>query len=963
MTMIESAKSILKSVFGYEQFIYLQQEVIENVLRRKDCLVVMPTGGGKSICYQVPALTFDGLTIVVSPLISLMKDQVEQLIELGVPVALLNSALAPQAYRRNVELIQEGRAKLLYAAPETLLKSNLLTLLKTVKVACLAIDEAHCISEWGPDFRPEYRRLAEVRAFFPDSVCMALTATATPRVREDIKDCLGFDDSSEFVAGFNRENLFIRVIPKDDPFHQTINFLNRFPNESGIIYCLTRKQVDDLCAALQLQGFAAAPYHAGLTEAERHRNQERFVRDEVPIIVATIAFGMGIDKSNIRFVLHYDLPKSIESYYQEIGRAGRDGMRADCLLLLSYGDIFKIKAFVNKKQGRDRRAASLQLNAMLQLAEAEVCRRIPLLEYFGEKYPHSQCGMCDNCLAGDRELTDVTVPAQKFLSCVKRTDELFGALHIIHVLLGSKAQKILRHRHDRLSTYGIGKEYSHKQWQQLARQFVHKGLLVQDAEFGSLKLTAKAWDVLRGKESVFARLDDHAEAQPVKTEAASDSDFTYDRELFETLRRKRKELADAANVPPYVVFSDKTLVHMATRLPQSPEQMLAIHGVGQAKLEKYGSVFIDIITDHCRNQSSARKPPEPVGSLSPERQSIAAKRHLTVGQAYNDGHSIQSLAQQFSIKQNTVLDHLYKFYQAGFSLRPDGLLPHLNISERQLTAALDAFKQLGWQYLRPVFEALQEELGYEDLKAIRLYHLSCSGPAAESESAPQALLQTSIRMVCLANSRKYSGRCIAGKELLEQQIGKWIRPVSRQPTGELTLDEIALQQGTFPKLLDILVVPVQQSCPHTYQSENHFTGAGRWRSDGIFPFSRMSLLCDDADRLWINGYHSHSGINDRMPEKLTSDTLSSSLLFIRPDDLCMTVGAGPKGLKKVRAKFTYRDERYWLTVTDPAIEAEYIERENGEYPVECSQAYLTVSISEPFEGFCYKLVAAVLTIS
>lgn len=959
--MIERAKSILKSVFGYEQFISLQKNVVEHVLQRRDCLVVMPTGGGKSLCYQVPALLFDGLTVVVSPLISLMKDQVDQLRELGVPVALLNSSLSPQDYRRNVERIEAGRAKLLYAAPETLMKASLQVLLRRVQAACLAIDEAHCISEWGPDFRPEYRRLAEVRALLPDSVCMALTATATPRVREDIRNCLGIDSSSEFIAGFNRENLFIRVAPKDDPIRQTVQFLSQFPNESGIIYCLTRKQVDDLCSALQRRGLQAIPYHAGLSEAERHRNQERFVRDQVPIIVATIAFGMGIDKSNVRFILHYDLPKSIESYYQEIGRAGRDGLRADCLLLLSYGDIYTIRAFIDKKEGNDQRIASLQLKAMLQLAEAEICRRVPLLAYFGEKFPHTGCGMCDNCLAGQRELTDVTIPAQKFLSCVKRTGEIFGAAHIINVLLGSMARKVLQHGHDRLSTHGIGREYSQKQWQQLARQFVHKGLLEQDAQFGSLRLTQQAWQVLRGEEKVFARVSDHCETGLASNGSGQPGPAEFGLELFEKLRRKRRELADEANVPPYVVFSDKTLRQMAVFLPEDLEQMSRIHGVGRAKLEKYGAVFLQIVTDYLRSHPSVTKPPVSVPPL-PEKQSYSGRRHILIGEAYNAGQSIPQVAERFGIQQKTVVRHLYTFQQEGFPLRPDGFLPLLNLPQPLLDSALEVFAELGCDYLRPVFEALREQVSFDDLQVIRLFYLSCLPPADGDAADRTDADQCSVQLVCLANSRKYAGRCIAGKQLLPGTIGKWIRPVSHRENGELSLEEIALRRDAYPRLLDILEIPLRRCCPHSYQSENHQLGVGRWRSSGAFPVAQAALLCDDPERLWINGYHSRGGINDRMPEKLVGDTLSSSLLFIRPDELCMSVTPGPRGLRKVRAKFKFKGESYCLTVTDPLMEAAYMEKEVGEYAVECAQAYLTVSIGEPFEGFCYKLAAAALLV-
>ena len=456
--MINSARSLLKSVFGYDQFISLQEEIIEKVLHKNDALVIMPTGGGKSLCYQIPALIFPGLTIVVSPLISLMKDQVDQLTTAGVAAALLNSSLSPEEYQHNVESIKKGRVKLLYLAPETLLKANILRLLSSVNVDCFAIDEAHCISSWGHDFRPEYRQLSDLRNRFPEAVCIALTATATSRVRDDIKTSLGMDTSDEFIASFNRENLYIRVIPKKDPVNQSVEFIKNFPNQSGIIYCFTRRQVDDLYAYLHQLGYSVKPYHAGLTETERHRNQEMFIRDDVQIIVATIAFGMGIDKENIRFILHYDLPQNIESYYQEIGRAGRDGLRSDCLMLFSYGDLQKIKYIINKKDSHEKRVANIHLNALLGFAETDECRRIPLINYFSETYTREYCKMCDNCLAGKKTVQDITVASQKFLSCAKRTGEIFGANHIIDVLRGSKAQKVVKFGHQRLSTYGIGTE-------------------------------------------------------------------------------------------------------------------------------------------------------------------------------------------------------------------------------------------------------------------------------------------------------------------------------------------------------------------------------------------------------------------------------------------------------------------------------------------------------------------------
>ena len=594
--MINRAKQILKSVFGYDDFRPFQAEIIKNVIGKDDTLVIMPTGGGKSLCYQIPALIFPGLTIVISPLISLMKDQVEQLVQMGVSVTYLNSSLTLDQYRRNVQRVRRGEVKLLYMAPEALLKPNMLTMLSSVEVDCLTIDEAHCISEWGHDFRPEYRQLLEVRNRFPNATCIALTATATPRVREDIKRNLGFATANEFIASFNRENLYIQIAPKYSPLHQTVEFLHSHPDQSGIIYCYSRRQVDDLYGALEGKGFSVKPYHAGLSEKERTRNQDLFIKDDVQIIIATVAFGMGIDKSNVRFVVHYDLPQNIETYYQEIGRAGRDGLRSDCLLLFGYGDIQKINYFISKKEGHEQRVANIHLNALLRFIETEVCRRIPLLNYFGEAYSVSKCHMCDNCLIEEKDLEDITLQAQKFLSCAKRTGEMFGAGHIIDVLRGSKAKKILKFGHHDLSTYGIGQDYSKKQWFHLSRQFIQKGLLVQDMEFGSLKLTDKAWGVLKGEEKVSGMVA----ADRVHDTPESDMDLDYDRDLFEILRKERKRLAESAGIPPYIIFPDRTLVEMATFLPQRMESLLGIHGVGEVKAEKYGLIFLNIIQEYCR---------------------------------------------------------------------------------------------------------------------------------------------------------------------------------------------------------------------------------------------------------------------------------------------------------------------------------------------------------------------------
>ena len=498
-TLTQNPLEILKNVFGHEQFRPFQESIINHILRRQDALIVLPTGGGKSLCYQLPALMFDGVTVVISPLISLMQDQVMQLQNRGIRAAFLNHTVRNTEYVATMQQVRQGKIKLLYVAPETLVRPEILVMLDDSDVACLAIDEAHCISEWGHDFRQEYRQLVSIRERFKNAVCVALTATATPRVQDDIKKLLKFDEGNEFIGSFDRENLFIAVEPKVELLEQTLVFLNKHRGESGIIYCQTKKQVESLCRHLTARRISVRPYHADLDNATRKQNQEAFINGEIQVIVATIAFGMGIDKADVRFVLHAGLPKEPESYYQEIGRSGRDGLPADCLLLFSYGDVDTINHFIeqgaqSEKQGRQERSHTL-----VSWATSIECRRKVLLAYFGEQYEQQNCGMCDNCRKAEIEKVDLTVPAQKFLSCVVRTEELFGEAYIIDILRASKGKKILDNRHDKLSTYGIGMEYSKRQWRYLSHQFLQHKLLARDARHGSLRVTQKGWGVLNGR--------------------------------------------------------------------------------------------------------------------------------------------------------------------------------------------------------------------------------------------------------------------------------------------------------------------------------------------------------------------------------------------------------------------------------------------------------------------------------
>lgn len=726
----DQPEAILKTVFGYQQFKPLQREVILNVLQKRDTLVIMPTGGGKSLCYQIPALIFPGLTVVVSPLIALMKDQVEQLHQLGIPALFLNSSLSPQEYQENMKRVSQGEIKLLYVAPETLLTPRLFNLLAGLPLDCLTIDEAHCISEWGHDFRPEYRQLAAVRQRFPQAVCLASTATATPRVRQDIHNTLRFEAPNEFIASFNRPNLLIEVLPKTDPTVQTLRFLSRFPNQSGIIYCFSRKQVDELAANLDRQGYTARPYHAGLEDEERKANQEAFIRDDVQIIVATIAFGMGINKPNVRFVLHFDLPKSIEGYYQEIGRAGRDGLPAHCLLLYSYGDVNKLKYFIQEKDELEQKVAYEHLKALTRYAESEVCRRVQLLAYFGETFVTENCGMCDNCLAQVGNLVDITIPAQKFLSCARRSGEMFGAGHIVDILLGSESIKIKKFGHQNLSTYGIGQELTRQQWLHIGQQLLQKGYLERN-QHGSLKLTPQALQALKERQNIQGTLVEERQPQALAGRAKSRA---YDRELFEILRLRRKQLADEAHLPPYMVFSDRTLIDMAATYPTTSERMMETYGMGKVKYERYGQIFLEIVRTYCQEHHIQPPAITHLASQDPEMTPEKKPRYIEVGELYNQGLSVEQIMAHYDVKQGTVIEHLNTFVLRGETLKDLDRLPASTLSPAEQEQAQMAFASLGTQALKPVFDALDGRISYDELKILRLRHLAklSSGDAPAS---------------------------------------------------------------------------------------------------------------------------------------------------------------------------------------------------------------------------------------
>ena len=592
-------RRLLKQHFGYDEFRPGQEEIISNALSSRHGLVVMPTGGGKSLCYQLPALARGGLTLVVSPLIALMKDQVDGLRANGIAAEFLNSsqdnATAGAVERRALA----GDVNLLYVAPERVSMPGFRRFLHTLDLRLIAIDEAHCISEWGHDFRPDYRALSELRTEFPDTPVMALTATATERVRDDIVGQLQLSDCPRFVSGFDRANLRYRVQPRQQAWDALVSLVGERRGQSAIVYCFSRKETVEVAEGLTAAGLPAIAYHAGLDAETRRVTQERFIDGEVPIVAATIAFGMGIDKPDIRLVVHYTLPKSIEGYYQETGRAGRDGLPSDCVLFFSEGDRAKQEFFIQQTTGDARESAEQQLQQMVEYGRLQSCRRRYLLAYFGEAMAGDSCGNCDTCLA-ERQSVDVTTVAQKILSAVIRTGERFGIAHIINVLLGSKAQRIRELGHDKLSVHGIVNDYDRNGLRDIANGLVEHGFLARDdGQYPTISVTTAGREWLRSRESLTLELRvDQTTPQRQPTQGRTAVEADYDTGLFERLRALRRRLADDEGVPAFVVFSDATLRGLASAKPTVPQAMLRVSGVGPAKLERYGEVFLAAIREY-----------------------------------------------------------------------------------------------------------------------------------------------------------------------------------------------------------------------------------------------------------------------------------------------------------------------------------------------------------------------------
>ena len=726
---------VLKSHFGYDSFRPMQGEIISNVLAGRDSLGLMPTGGGKSICYQVPALILDGLTLVVSPLIALMKDQVDALNANGIPARFINSSLSGAESDSVMGMVLRGQVKILYVAPERLALPGFRRFLERAHPRLIAIDEAHCISEWGHEFRPDYRNLSALRQDFPGVPVIALTATATERVRRDIVEQLGLQNGKVFLSSFNRPNLRYSVHPKGNYLRLLLTMLGERRDQSTIIYCFSRRETEELAEELNARGLSARPYHAGLEPEVRRQTQEDFIRDRVPIIVATIAFGMGIDKPDIRLVVHYSLPKSLEGYYQETGRAGRDGLPAECVLLFAYADKVKQDYFINQiEDGTEQRNARQMLDRMVEYAESPACRRRSILEYFGEHWEEENCGGCDVCLEKAEEF-DATEISQKVLSAVIRTGQRFGAMHVIQVLTGSREKRVVEHGHDRLSVHGIVKDYDRQQLREIINQLRARGLLARnEGEFPTLAVTAEGRRFLQERQTLsLARVRATAEGTGAgnregrsRTEAVSSrAPSKYDEALFEELRALRREIADGKGVPPFVVFGDVSLLQMAATYPQSTESFSRISGVGQVKLEEYGGRFLGVIRKYAQSRgvddrtgrTTARRSNGVEGGGNPDRSLRGSRLAAAVKDLLGQGLGVDEMAERCGVNPATVMGHI-----EGMAHQDKALdLEYLRPEGSRMTAIRKGFEVCGGSALKPVREYLGEEFSYDEIRLARIF--------------------------------------------------------------------------------------------------------------------------------------------------------------------------------------------------------------------------------------------------
>ena len=725
---------LLKAHFGYDTFLPHQEEIISSVMEGGDAFVLMPTGGGKSLCYQLPALALGGLTLVVSPLIALMKDQVDGLRANGIPAGFINSSLTQAQITRVEAMACEDRFRILYVAPERAVLPDFRDFLAQLNVKLIAIDEAHCVSHWGHDFRPAYRELKSLRQVCPNAPAIALTATATKPVRDDILSQLGLRQPQVFISSFDRPNLSYSVQPRGRSLDPLLTLLEKHRGESAIIYCTARKATEEMAHVLSRHGFKTEAYHAGLEPADRRAIQDRFIRDETPMVVATIAFGMGIDKPDIRLVVHYDMPKNLEGYYQETGRAGRDGMPSECVLFYSYGDKAKQEYFLEQVEDPEERERGRQrLNLMVAFCRLTTCRRKYMVEYLGEDWPEQNCGNCDVCLS-PQETFDATEIAQKILSAVIRTGERFGAGHVMRVLLGAGTKRVQELGHDKLPVFGVADRHSLDELRQLTDALLEEGLLSNSGgQYPTLQVTPQGRAFLKARDSLtltrqVAPERDSAYLGPESSSRGrsprqgsnrpSDTNDSapYDEGLFRELSVLRKRIADERNVPAYVVFSDNSLRDMARKVPLTRQDFAHISGVGEAKLRDFSGPFLEAIRAYAKANNGSLQTDTESTAIAEKRPRIVGQSFLETGQIISAGATIAEVAEQRGLAETTILGHLERLVQEGEAVCFGHLLP----GPERMKAITDAFDAIGPGLLRPVFDELGGAVSYEELRLVRM---------------------------------------------------------------------------------------------------------------------------------------------------------------------------------------------------------------------------------------------------
>lgn len=703
----------LKKIFGFDSFREGQKEIIENILNKRDVFAVMPTGGGKSLCYQLPGLKMEGTAVIVSPLIALMKDQVDAAKINGIAAAFINSSLSPGEINNVYSALRAKKLKLLYLAPERFVMQGFLDTLSKVSVSLFAIDEAHCISEWGHDFRPDYLNLSLIKQKFPSLPVAAFTATATPKVQEDIIKRLKLKNPFLLKASFNRDNLIYQVGRKGYVEEQILQFLKGRKDEAGIVYRTSRDSVDSTAEFLSDNGIRALPYHAGLDRETRKKNQEAFNRDEASVIVATIAFGMGIDKSNVRFVIHGDLPKNIEGYYQETGRAGRDGGIAHCVLFFGRGDIPRLQYFIGKMEDPgEQQIASEKLELMVRLASRDLCRRKMLLNYFGEEYPKDNCGACDVCM-NTSEKEDVTTNARIIMSAMVRTGQRFGAKHIIEVVTGANTKRVKELGHDKIKTWGAGRDKSREYWSYILDELIAQGHIKREGgAYPVLALTAKGNEILYGREIAWAAKREEKEEFVVQESTADKP--AWDKKLFEKLRVLRKEIADSENVPPFLIFSDKTLMDMCAYYPSTPDAMKDTNGVGEIKMKNYGQAFIEAVKEYLAENPDIIVPEKKITRRVKKGDTARGATYQATHSLLQQGLGIEEIAKKRNFAASTIISHIETLIREGHDIDI-----HRFVEPAKREEISKIFKELDTFSLTPIVEHFNGSVSYEEARLVR----------------------------------------------------------------------------------------------------------------------------------------------------------------------------------------------------------------------------------------------------